>query len=160
RSAGSRRGGACRRGSRRASTWRPARRPSGVGRARTTTALQKVTEPSLVGPVVSSRTSRCQRPTDREVVEVRVPLAELIRDLSRREAWPVPAPVTVVQTHISVVFLVGDRAYKLKKPVSLGFLDYSTLELRRHCCDEEVRINRRLAPEVYVGVRAIVRREG
>ena len=50
------------------------------------------------------------------------------------------------QTHISVVFLAGPLAYKIKKPVNLGFVDYSTLERRRHFCEEEVRLNRRLAP--------------
>jgi hypothetical protein len=60
--------------------------------------------------------------------------------------------VEVRQTHISVVFLAGDYVYKIKKPVQLGFLDFSTLEKRRHYCDEEVRLNRRLAPEVYLGV--------
>jgi uncharacterized protein len=60
--------------------------------------------------------------------------------------------VEVRQTHISVVFLVGPLAYKIKKPLRLSFLDYSTLERRRHFCDEEVRLNRRLAPQVYRGV--------
>jgi aminoglycoside phosphotransferase family enzyme len=50
------------------------------------------------------------------------------------------------------VFLAGDRAYKLKKPVRYPFLDYGTLEARRRICDEEVRLNRRLAPDVYLGV--------
>ena len=49
------------------------------------------------------------------------------------------------QTHISAVFLAGDLVYKLKKPVNLGFLDFTTLDKRRHFCDEEVRLNRRLA---------------
>jgi aminoglycoside phosphotransferase family enzyme/predicted kinase len=80
-------------------------------------------------------------------------IAELMAALSRSEAYPAPvAAVEVVQTHISVVFLVGDLVYKLKKPVRLGFLDLSTLELRRHFCEEEVRLNRRLAPDVYLGV--------
>ena len=60
--------------------------------------------------------------------------------------------VEVHQTHISVVFLAGPHAYKIKKPVALGFIDYSTLERRRHCCEEEVRLNRRLAADVYLGV--------
>jgi aminoglycoside phosphotransferase family enzyme/predicted kinase len=63
--------------------------------------------------------------------------------------------VEVRQTHISVVFLVGPLAYKIKKPLRLSFLDYSTLERRRHFCDEEVRLNRRLAPQVYRGVVAV-----
>src|SRR5262249_12050275 len=60
--------------------------------------------------------------------------------------------VDVRQTHISVVFLAGAFAYKLKKPVNLGFLNFTTLEQRRHFCEEEVRLNRRLAPTVYLGV--------
>lgn len=80
-------------------------------------------------------------------------LARLIDDLSRPNAYPVPIKVIEVrQTHISAVFLAGDLVYKVKKPVKLGFLDFSTLELRRHYCDEEVRLNRRLAPDVYLGV--------
>ncbi len=56
------------------------------------------------------------------------------------------------QTHISVVFVTDSVVYKIKKPVNLGFLDYSILEKRRYWCEEEVRLNRRLAPEVYMGV--------
>ncbi len=56
------------------------------------------------------------------------------------------------RTHISEVLLTADRAYKKKRPVSLGFVDYGTLELRRAACEAEVRLNRRLAPEVYLGV--------
>lgn len=66
-------------------------------------------------------------------------------------------PVTVHETHASWVFVAGDRAYKIKKPLALGFLDYSTLERRHNACREEVRVNRELAPEIYLGVRAIVR---
>ena len=60
--------------------------------------------------------------------------------------------ITVLQTHISYVLLTGPYAYKIKKPLSLPFLDFSTLEFRKHYCDEELRINRRLAPELYLGV--------
>jgi aminoglycoside phosphotransferase family enzyme/predicted kinase len=77
----------------------------------------------------------------------------LIADLSRTEAYPVPVShVEVLQTHISVVFLAGEYVYKVKKPVRLSFLDFSSLELRREFCDAEVRLNRRLAPDVYLGV--------
>ncbi len=68
-------------------------------------------------------------------------------------------PVTVHETHASWVFVAGERAYKIKKPVSLGFLDYSTLELRRAACLEEVRLNHELAPDIYLGVREILRTE-
>ena len=79
----------------------------------------------------------------------------LITGLSDPAAYPHSIgaeTVEVRQTHISVVFLAGPYAYKVKKPVDLGFLDFSTLEKRRHFCEEEVRLNRRLAPTVYLGV--------
>jgi aminoglycoside phosphotransferase family enzyme/predicted kinase len=68
--------------------------------------------------------------------------------------------VAVHETHASWVFVAGDRAYKVKKPVALGFLDYATLERRRSACQEEVRVNRELAPDLYLGVLAIVRSRG
>src|SRR2546428_13933576 len=61
-------------------------------------------------------------------------------------------PVELVETHISWVFLAGDRVYKVKKPLDLGFLDFTTLERRRFFCEEEVRLNRRLTHDVYLGV--------
>ncbi|QJW98834.1 bifunctional aminoglycoside phosphotransferase/ATP-binding protein [Frigoriglobus tundricola] len=70
------------------------------------------------------------------------------------------AAADVVQTHISVVVLTGDLVYKLKKPVNLGFLDFSTLERRKRFCEEEVRLNRRLAPTVYLGVVPVARGAG
>jgi aminoglycoside phosphotransferase family enzyme/predicted kinase len=87
-------------------------------------------------------------------------LAELIAALSSAAAWPKPAPVEVRQTHMSVVFLVGDSAYKIRKPVDLGFVDFTTLDKRKWDCDEEVRLNRRLAPNVYRGVVPITRDNG
>jgi hypothetical protein len=65
-------------------------------------------------------------------------------------------PVAVRETHISRVLLTRDRAYKFKKPVRLPFVDYSTLDRRRTFCREEIRLNRRLAPDIYRGVRAVV----
>ncbi len=62
------------------------------------------------------------------------------------------ASVQLIETHISWVLLAGPYAYKIKKPVNFGFLDFSTLALRRHCCEEEVRLNRRLAPDIYLAV--------
>ena len=73
-------------------------------------------------------------------------------------SWPangVHAKVRRVETHISHVLLAGHYAYKIKKPVNFGFLDFSTLEKRRQCCEEEIRLNRRLAPEIYLAVVAI-----
>ena len=79
--------------------------------------------------------------------------AALIEGLSRPSAYPrSPSDVELVQTHISLVFLAGDRVYKVKKPVDLGFVDYTTLARRRRFCEEEVRLNRRLAPSLYLGV--------
>ena len=63
--------------------------------------------------------------------------------------------VRVVETHISWVLLTGTHAYKIKKPVNLGFLDFSTLEKRRFFCEEELRLNRRLAPNLYLEVLPI-----
>ena len=61
----------------------------------------------------------------------------------------------VIETHISWVLLTGDYAYKIKKPVDFGFLDFSSLEKRHHFCQEELRLNRRLAPQLYLEVVAI-----
>jgi uncharacterized protein len=69
-----------------------------------------------------------------------------------------PESVELRETHISWVFLAGDRAYKVKKPVTLPFLDYGTLELRRAYCEEELRLDRRFAPDVYLGVVSLVAR--
>lgn len=63
-----------------------------------------------------------------------------------------PASVVVLETHMSYVFLAGDRVYKLKKPVRYPFLDFSTIEARENNCREEVRLNRRLAADIYLGV--------
>ncbi|MCB1693884.1 MAG: AAA family ATPase [Pseudomonadales bacterium] len=61
----------------------------------------------------------------------------------------------LVETHISWLLLAGDLVYKFKKPVDLGFLDFSTLTKRRHACEEEIRLNRRTAPDIYRDVIAI-----
>jgi uncharacterized protein len=68
--------------------------------------------------------------------------------------------VSLIETHISWVFLAGDYAYKVKKPVALGFLDFSTLEARRFYCEEELRLNRRTAPALYLAVVPIVENAG
>ncbi|WP_017317512.1 bifunctional aminoglycoside phosphotransferase/ATP-binding protein [Mastigocladopsis repens] len=65
---------------------------------------------------------------------------------------PVKEPIELVQTHISYVLLTGNYAYKVKKPMNFGFLDYSTLEKRRHFCHEELRLNQRGAAELYLEV--------
>ena len=71
-----------------------------------------------------------------------------------------PETVEFVQTHISYVFLVGASVYKLKKPVNFGFLDFSSPELRQRACLEEVRLNRRLSPDVYLGVIPVTEQGG
>jgi aminoglycoside phosphotransferase family enzyme/predicted kinase len=88
-------------------------------------------------------------------------LVGLIDALSKPSAYPHPVDrVDVWQTHISVVFLAGEFAYKIKKPVDLGFLDFTTLAKRRTDCEEEVRLNRRLAPLVYHGIVPITEGSG
>jgi aminoglycoside phosphotransferase family enzyme len=63
-----------------------------------------------------------------------------------------PPQVDLVQTHISYLFLCGDLVYKVKKPVDFGFLDFTTLEQRGFFCQQEVRLNKRFSPDVYLGV--------
>jgi aminoglycoside phosphotransferase family enzyme len=83
----------------------------------------------------------------------RVTTAEKVRFLASLEAYPgATGPVGVEETHMSWVFLVDERVYKLKKPVRYPFLDLSTLEARQANCRSEDRLNRRLAPDVYLGV--------
>src|ERR1043165_1720761 len=73
----------------------------------------------------------------------------------RSAGLPVSAPVEVRATHASWVFLAGQHVWKVKRPVDLGFLDFRALEDRQRCCEEEIRLNRRLAPDVYLGVEAV-----
>jgi hypothetical protein len=89
-------------------------------------------------------------------------LDELIDRLRDPLAYPTPAAATVdvVQTHASVVFLAGDTAWKVKKPVNLGFLDFSTLERRHADCEREIALNRRMVDGVYRGIAAVVRPAG
>ena len=84
--------------------------------------------------------------------------AELIQAMLVPEFYPHnPGDVDLVRTHISYVFLAGSFVYKVKKAVNLGFLDFSTLEKRRHYCREELRLNRRLAEPIYLDVVPISR---
>ncbi|MDP2478946.1 MAG: AAA family ATPase, partial [Candidatus Palauibacterales bacterium] len=88
-------------------------------------------------------------------------LDQIVQALQDPAAFPHPAgDLKLHHTHISVVVLAGDFAYKVKKPVDLGFLDFTTLERRRHFCSEEVRLNRRLAPDVYLDVVSLTLRDG
>jgi aminoglycoside phosphotransferase family enzyme len=82
-----------------------------------------------------------------------VSIDEKVRFLRTGEAYASrPRVVDVKETHMSWVFTAGDRVYKLKKPVHFPFLDFRTIEARENNCREEVRLNRRLAPDVYLGV--------
>ncbi len=67
----------------------------------------------------------------------------------------VSGPARVVETHTAVVFFLADRAYKIKKPVDLGFLDFTTPEARRAACERELELNRRFAPDVYLGLAQV-----
>jgi aminoglycoside phosphotransferase family enzyme/predicted kinase len=75
----------------------------------------------------------------------------LIQALQDPSLYPHPVSgFEVIETHISWVLLTGTCAYKIRKPVDLGFLDFTSLERRRHFCEEELRLNRRLAPDLYL----------
>ena len=78
-------------------------------------------------------------------------LPQFIQELLKPEAFTHPASdIRLVQTHISYVILAGEYVYKFKKPVDFGFLDFSTLEKRRFCCRQELELNRRLSPDIYL----------
>ena len=82
-----------------------------------------------------------------------VPRAGLVEALRRRSAYPHPAGrIEVIETHISWVLLAGDYAYKIRKPVKLPFLDFTSLEARLFYAREELRLNRRTAARVYLGI--------
>ncbi|MEG3921765.1 AAA family ATPase [Microcoleus sp. T3_A4] len=85
-------------------------------------------------------------------------LPPLIQQMLQPGFYPhgVTEPVQLIQTHASFVLLTGDYTYKIKKPVNFGFLDYSSLQKRHHFCNEELLLNRRTAPEIYLEVLPIV----
>ncbi|MDT8379354.1 MAG: AAA family ATPase [Desulfotignum sp.] len=85
----------------------------------------------------------------------------LIAAMASADFYPhKPSEIIHKQTHISDVFLAGDLVYKVKKPVNLGFLDFSSLEKRYRFCCEEVRLNQRLTSDIYLGVETITRDNG
>ena len=85
--------------------------------------------------------------------ELKDNLPQLIRSLHDPACYDHAAgPVRMIETHISWVLLTGEFAYKVKKPLDLGFLDFSSLSKRLHACCDEVQLNRRLAPEIYLDV--------
>ena len=89
-------------------------------------------------------------------------LPPLIQQMLQPGFYPhnVTEPVRLIQTHISFVLLTGDYTYKIKKPVNFGFLDYSTLDKRQHFCTQELEMNRRTAPEIYLEVLPIIQKIG
>ncbi len=88
-------------------------------------------------------------------------LPEMVQALLGPEAYSdAPQRVELVQTQMSFVFLTDSYVYKVKKPVNLGYLDYTTLKRRRFFCQREVELNRRLCPDVYLGVVPIVQDKG
>jgi len=92
------------------------------------------------------------------IKRVSMEVSELVEALKNPAAYAEnPSRVDMLQTHISFVFLTDSFAYKVKKPVDFGFLDYTTLEKRRFYCHEEVRINSRLCEGMYLGVATINR---
>jgi uncharacterized protein len=91
-----------------------------------------------------------------------VTLPPLIQQMLQPDFYthPVQEPIQLIQTHISYILLTGEYVYKLKKPINLGFLDFTSLEKRRYFCHEELRLNQRLSPELYIGVFPIIENAG
>lgn len=80
-------------------------------------------------------------------------LPPFVQHLLKPETYPHQATdIKLVQTHISYVFIAGDFVYKFKKPVDFGFLDFTTLEKRKYFCEQELLLNRRLCPDLYLGI--------
>ncbi|MFA7601565.1 MAG: AAA family ATPase [Novosphingobium sp.] len=82
---------------------------------------------------------------------------ETIAFLSQPGAYALAGPVERIDTHAAIVFLVGDRAYKLKRAVRYPYLDFSTAEKRKAVCETELALNRRTAPDLYLGVQPVGR---
>lgn len=90
------------------------------------------------------------------------PAKHLVQSLLSPSSYSheVKSEVQLIETHISWVFLAGDFAYKIKKPIKNNFLDYTTLGLRKHFCEEELRLNQRYANEIYIEVIVITSNDG
>ncbi len=85
-------------------------------------------------------------------------LPSLQKALLNSEIFPDrPRSIRLIETHISLLFLTGNHVYKVKKPVDFGFLDFTTLEKRKYFCEQEVKLNRRLSPHIYLGVVGIAK---
>src|SRR6266487_6605111 len=93
-------------------------------------------------------------------IEKHIDFAAMLHALTLPGAFPFAlpddTPASVIQTHASVVLLTPELVYKSKKPKNFGFFDYSTPALRRHFCEQEVLLNARLAPQVYLGVAPVL----
>ncbi len=88
-------------------------------------------------------------------------LPSTVRALLESQAYPhKPQKIELVQTQMSFIFLTGEYVYKIKKPVNLGYLDYTTLEKRHFFCHQELELNRRLCPGAYLAVVPIVEKKG
>jgi aminoglycoside phosphotransferase family enzyme len=99
---------------------------------------------------------RLENQKNREKVTMDLP--SLQKALLQPELYPDhPRIVKFIETHISLLFLTGNYVYKVKKPVDFGFLDFTTLEKRKFFCEQEVKLNRRLSPTIYLGVVTIAR---
>src|SRR5688572_15849384 len=86
---------------------------------------------------------------------------KMVEQLRHAPEWPEEElPIEMRQTHISVLLLSRGYVIKLKKPVDFGFLDYTTLEKRLKACEDEVRLNRRLCPNTYIGIGGIIEIDG
>jgi len=88
-------------------------------------------------------------------------LPSTVRALLKPQAYPhKPQKIELVQTQMSFIFIAGEYVYKIKKPVNLGYLDYTTLEKRHFFCRQELKLNRRLCPDAYLAVVPIVEEKG
>jgi hypothetical protein len=88
-------------------------------------------------------------------------LPPFVQHLLTPEAYPHQvSDVKLVQTHISYVFIAGEFVYKFKKPVDFGFLDFTTLEKRKYFCEQELLLNRRLCPDLYLGTVRVTENNG
>jgi len=100
-------------------------------------------------------------PPDFEEPKCMLELPPLVQALLEPKTYPhAPQKVELMQTQMSFLFLTGDYVYKVKKPVDLGYLDYTTLEKRRVFCQQELKLNRRLCPDIYLEVVPIVQHQG
>jgi len=85
-------------------------------------------------------------------------VSSLQKALLNPEIYPDrPAVIKFMETHISLLFLTGNHVYKVKKPVDFGFLDFTSLEKRKFFCEQEVKLNRRLSPTIYLGIIRITK---